>query len=126
MSAHDQVDRLRAIADPIGVGLARINNIMQGPARPTRATGLIPDDLADQARDTITAVCIDEKTIDRMINAPWRITKAVYPHVNAVWPIIGKSATRVLVDCREFIEAQKEAGRAGNWVFDFNRLIALR
>jgi hypothetical protein len=60
----------------------------------------------------------------RMVAAPWRICRAVYPDREAVWPIDGRDIAAVLADCRRLIAAER--ARAAHWTFDFNRLVALK
>ena len=114
----------------LAAALAALNDALQGPRGPTRARpdpeaqlpAVAGTDLHDRAACTMRAVV--EAGTRRMTTAPWRICRAVYPDLPAVWPVEGKDAVAVMADCHRSIAAERE--RASHWSFDFNRLIALR
>ena len=74
----------------------------------------------DQTRENVL-----QTGADRMVNAPWRITKAIYPYGPVTgWPIAGKSLQELLDECRERVDL--ECARASHWTFDFNRVVLLQ
>ncbi len=108
-------------ANPVRDAFSVVNDALQGPRRPA----INVDDMAERAK--LTAAAVIDRGADKMVRQPWRITRAVYHDgTHSGWPLDDKTATDVLADCREGIANQTELGRAGSWVFDFNRLVALQ
>ena len=105
----------------VAAALTTLNRVLQGPDRRCGDAHPLPS-LRNHAQATRDALTANE--IARMVRAPWRIARAVYPWLPAHWPVANKTASDVMADCRTYID--RERARAGHWSHDLNRLIALR
>jgi len=83
---------------------------------------------ADKA--AMTAIVADGGEV--MLEEPWRITRVLRPYAPSYWPIPGRtpdetlSVESVLGECRRALAAEERRQLERSWLFDGNRLIALR
>lgn len=105
------------------------------------APGLSRDVLADaiKAMDRLADESVgkvDRAAAERMVNEPWRITRAVFgtESMYSGWPIRnargdlveGMTAPVVFKECHRRLDNMRGLGRAGHYAYDSNRLAALR